>query len=105
VPAGRSLTTPALYHVTTANAYSITGWAFKVTSAIIINHRWPSPDCKRILCSDTSGSWRRRLCHVAGVRTTAFVAVYAQISFLASVMFSFFVVPKDVLKTASVDIR
>jgi len=45
------------------------------------------------------------LCNVAGVRTAAFVAVYAQIYFLGSFMFSFFVVPKDVLKTASVDKR
>jgi len=43
------------------------------------------------------------LCYVAGVRTAAFVAVYAHISFLGSFMFSFFVVPKDVLKTVSVD--
>jgi len=42
---------------------------------------------------------------VAGVRTAAFVAVYAQISFLGYFMFSFFVVPKEVLKTASVDKR
>jgi len=37
------------------------------------------------------------LCYVAGVRTAAFVTVYAQISFLGFFMFSFFVVPKDVL--------
>jgi len=36
--------------------------------------------------------------YVAGVRTAAFVTVYAQISFLGTFMFSFFVVPKDVLK-------
>jgi len=34
-----------------------------------------------------------------------FVGVYAQISFLGSFMFSFFVVPKEDLKTASVDKR
>ena len=45
------------------------------------------------------------LCYVAGVRTAAFVTVYAQISYLGSFMFSFFVVPKDVSKTASVDKR
>jgi len=45
------------------------------------------------------------LCYAAGVRTAAFVAVYAQISFLVFFMFSFFVVLKDVLKTASVDER
>jgi len=33
------------------------------------------------------------LCYVAGVRTAAFVTVYAQISFLGFFMFSFFVVP------------
>ena len=43
-----------LYHVTTANAYSITGWAVKATSAIVNNHRWSSLDCRRNLCSDTS---------------------------------------------------
>jgi len=37
-----------LYHVTTTNTYSITGWAFKVTSAIVINHRWQSSDCRQI---------------------------------------------------------
>jgi len=37
------------------------------------------------------------LCYVAGVRTAAFATVYAQISFLGFFMFSFFVVPKDVL--------
>jgi len=36
------------------------------------------------------------LCYVAGVRTAAFVTVYAQISFLAFFIFSFFVVLKDV---------
>jgi len=36
------------------------------------------------------------LCYVAGVRTATFVTVYAQIFFLVFVMFSFFVVPKDV---------
>jgi len=45
------------------------------------------------------------LCYVAGVRTAAFVSVYAQISFLVFFMFSFCVVPKDVLKVASVDKR
>jgi len=45
------------------------------------------------------------LCYFAGVKTAAFVTVYAQISFLGSFMFSFFVVTKDVLKTASVDKR
>jgi len=30
------------------------------------------------------------LCYVAGVRTAAFVAVYAQISFLVFFMFSFY---------------
>jgi len=45
------------------------------------------------------------LCYVASVRTAAFVTVYAQISYLGSFMFLFFVVPKDVLKTASVDER
>jgi len=45
------------------------------------------------------------LCYVAGVRTAAFVTVYARISYLGSFMFSFFVVPKDVLKTASFDKR
>jgi len=43
------------------------------------------------------------LCYVAGVRTAVFVTVYAQIS--CFFMFSFFVVPKDVIKTASVDKR
>jgi len=42
-------------------------------------------------------------CTVVGVKTTAFGTVYAQISFLGFCMFSFFVVPKDVSKTASVD--
>jgi len=45
------------------------------------------------------------LCYVAGVRTAAFVTVYAQISFIGSFMFSFFVVPKGVLKSASVNRR
>jgi len=36
------------------------------------------------------------LCYVAGIRTAAYVTVYAKISFLGSVMLSFFVVPKDV---------
>jgi len=45
------------------------------------------------------------LCYVAGVRTAAFVTVYAQISFLVFFMFSFLVVPKDVLKTENVDKR
>jgi len=45
------------------------------------------------------------LCYVAVVRTAAFVTDYAQISFLVFFMFSFCVVPKDVLKTASVDKR
>jgi len=31
-----------LYHVITAHAYSITGWAFKATFANVINHRWQS---------------------------------------------------------------
>jgi len=43
--------------------------------------------------------------YVAGVRTAAFVTVYAQIYFLVFLMFSIFVVPKDILKTASVDKR
>ena len=43
------------------------------------------------------------LCYVASVRTADFVTAYAQISCLGSFMFSFCVVPKDVLKTASVD--
>jgi len=34
--------------------------------------------------------------YVACVRTAAFVTVYAQISYLVFLMFSFFVVPKDV---------
>jgi len=42
------------------------------------------------------------LWYVAGVRTAAFVTVYAQISFLGFYMSSFFIVPKNVLKTASV---
>jgi len=45
------------------------------------------------------------LCNVAGVRTAAFVTVYAQISFLVFFIFSIFVVPKDVSKTVSVDKR
>jgi len=45
------------------------------------------------------------ICYVAGVRTAAFVAVYPQISFLGSFVFSFFGVPKDVSKTACVDKR
>jgi len=45
------------------------------------------------------------LCYAAGVRTAAFVTVYAQISLLVLFMFSFFVVPKDVFKTVSVDKR
>ena len=45
------------------------------------------------------------LCYVAGVRTAAFVTVYAQIAFLVFFMYSFFIVPKDVLKTACVDER
>jgi len=58
-----STTSPSLYlyHATTAHAYSITGWAFKVTFAIVINHRWQSPNSRRIPCSDTSGN--RRLLH------------------------------------------
>ena len=36
------------------------------------------------------------LCYVAGIRTGAYVTVYAKISFLDSFMLSFFVVPKDV---------
>jgi len=43
------------------------------------------------------------LCYVAGVRTAAFVTVYAQTSFLVFV--HVFVLPKDVSKTASVDKR
>jgi len=38
-------------------------------------------------------------------RNAAFVTVFAQISFPGVFMFSFFVVPKDVLTTASVDKR
>ena len=40
--------------------------------------------------------------YVAGVRTAAFVTVYAQIYILVFFMFSIFVVPKDVVKTAVV---
>jgi len=41
--------------------------------------------------------------YVAGVRTAAFLTVYAQIS--CFFMFSFSFVPKDVSKTASVNQR
>jgi len=54
---------------------------------------------------DTASASILLLCYVVGVRTAAFVTVSAQISFLGHLRFSFFVVPKDVLKTASVDKR
>jgi len=38
------------------------------------------------------------ICYVAGVRTAAFVTVYAQISFLGSFVLSFFFVPKTYWK-------
>jgi len=43
------------------------------------------------------------LCYVAVVRTAAFVTVYVQIYLIVFFIFSFFIVPKDVLKTASDD--
>jgi len=43
------------------------------------------------------------LCYVTGVRTAAFVTVYAPTSFL--VFFHVFVLSKDISKTASVDKR
>jgi len=45
------------------------------------------------------------LCYVAGVRTAAYVTVYAQIFFLGSFKLSFFFVTKHVLKTAGVTKR
>jgi len=53
-----------LHPVTTAHAYSITGWVFKPTFAIVIKHKWQSPDSRRIPCWDTSRSRRRRICGV-----------------------------------------
>jgi len=43
--------------------------------------------------------------YLAGVRTAAFATVYAQIYFLGSFMFSFFVILKHIFKTANVDER
>jgi len=69
-------------------------WQIKTS---FLNFRPKLDDCMFKYSLDTASTSMyiiNLLCYVTGVRTAAFATFYAQISFLGSFMFLFFVVPK-----------